>query len=64
MLVGDAARPAVRRLVEEYDSLVELDVTALVRGIDGWILLSAGEVGRGRWWAEYQQVRSDVSPAS
>ena len=45
----------VDRLVEQYDSLVELDVAGFVREIDGWALLTAGEVRPGRWWAEYER---------
>ena len=54
--MDDAAGPAVPSMVEEYESLVELDVTAFVRGADGWTLLSAGEVRPGRWRAEYERT--------
>lgn len=46
------------RLVEQYDSLVELDVAVHVRELVGWLVLSAGEVRPGRWWAEYERVES------
>lgn len=45
----------VERLVEQYGSLVELDVACHVRELDGWALLTAGEVRPGRWWAEYER---------
>jgi hypothetical protein len=45
----------VVRLVEQYDTLTELEVAVLVRELDGWLVLSAGEVRAGRWWAEYER---------
>jgi hypothetical protein len=47
------------RLVEQYDSLVELDVAIVVRELSGWLVLSAGEVRPGRWWAEFARRDGD-----
>lgn len=44
------------RLVEQYDSLVELDVAVFIRELTGWWVLSAGEVRPGRWWAEFDRL--------
>lgn len=44
------------RLVEQYVSLIELDVAVFVREHSGWLVLSAGEVRPGCWWAEYERV--------
>lgn len=44
------------RLVEQYDTLVELDVAVFIREQTGWVVLSAGQVRPGRWWAEYERV--------
>ena len=46
----------VSRLVEHYDTVVELEVAAHVRELDGWLVLSAGEIRAGRWWAEYERL--------
>jgi hypothetical protein len=46
------------RLVEHYETLVELEVAAHLREFDGWLVLSAGEIRDGRWWAEYEQLDS------
>jgi hypothetical protein len=43
------------RIVEHYDSIAELDIAVFVREVEGWLVLSAGEVRPGRWWAEYQR---------
>ncbi len=51
--MDDCGSPAaVERLVEQYDSLVELDVALFIRELTGWLVLSAGLVRPGRWWAE------------
>lgn len=47
--------PEPERLVEQYDTLVELDVAVFVREQVGWLLLSAGEVRPNRWWVEYER---------
>lgn len=44
------------RLVEQYESVVELDVALFVRELTGWLVLSAGQVRPGRWWAEYERL--------
>ena len=54
--VGDNEDSAVVRIVEQYDSLVELELALLMRDAVGWFLLSAGEVRPGRWWAEYESL--------
>lgn len=46
----------VARIVEQYDSLVELELAVLMRDAAGWFLLSAGQVRAGRWWAEYESL--------
>ncbi|MCW2608405.1 MAG: hypothetical protein JWO60_3098 [Frankiales bacterium] len=42
------------RVVEQYDTLVELEAALVVRECAGWHLLSTGLVRPGRWWAEYE----------
>ena len=42
--------------MEQYDSLVELDVAVFVHQLTGWQVVSAGEVRPGRWWAEYERL--------
>ena len=56
MQPGDGFDVDARRLVEQYDSLVELDVAVFVRELSGWVVLSAGEVRPGRWWAEFDRL--------
>jgi hypothetical protein len=55
MRPGDSP-DGIGRLVEQYDSLVELDVTVFLRELSGWLVLSAGEVRPGRWWAEFERL--------
>lgn len=45
--------------MEQYDTLVELDLAVFIREQTGWRLFSAGEVRPGRWWAEYEQGEPD-----
>lgn len=52
----------VSRLVEQYDTMVELDVAVFVRQFAGWLLLSAGEVCPGRWWAEFERLDALSTP--
>ena len=47
------------RIVEQYDSIAELDAAVFVREVEGWLVLSAGEVSPGRWWAEYEREPSE-----
>ena len=46
----------VRRIVEYYDSTVQLTATMIVREADGWDLLSAGRVDDNKFWAEYERI--------
>jgi hypothetical protein len=43
------------RIVEQYDSIAQLDIAVFVREVEGWLVLSAGEITPGRWWAEYER---------
>jgi hypothetical protein len=54
--MGDDGDIDVVRFVEQYDSVVELELAVLMRDALGWLLLSAGEVRAGRWWAEYESL--------
>jgi hypothetical protein len=54
--MGDDGDIDVVRFVEQYDSVVELELAVLMRDAVGWFLLSAGEVRPGRWWAEYESL--------
>jgi len=54
--VDDNSSIGVVRFIEEYDSLGELELAVVVRDSAGWVLLSAGEVRPGRWWAEYESL--------
>jgi hypothetical protein len=53
--MGSEGDRPVDRLIEQYDTLVELDVAGYLRELDGWALLSAGSIRPGRWWAEYER---------
>lgn len=45
--------------MEQYESLVELDVAVFIRGLVGWRVLTAGRVRPGRWWAEFEADPDD-----
>lgn len=45
--------------MEQYGSVAELDIAVFVREVEGWFVLSAGQVSRDRWWAEYERSESD-----
>ncbi len=45
-------------MIEHYDTVVELEVATLLREFDGWLVLSAGAVREGRWWAEYERLEA------
>ena len=54
--MADGSDIGVVRLVEQYATLIELELAVLMRDAAGWFLLSAGEVRPGRWWAEYERL--------
>ena len=58
--MGDDSDIGVVRFVEQYDSVLELELelelAVLMRDAVGWFVLSAGEVRPGRWWAEYESL--------
>jgi hypothetical protein len=54
--MGDDNSIGVVRIVEQYDTVVELELALLLRDAVGWFLLSAGQVRSGRWWAEYESL--------
>ena len=55
---GSAGSGVPERVVELYDAVIELEAAVIVRQHSGWLLLSAGEVRPGRWWAEYERIAS------
>ena len=59
--MGPPGDDGTRRLVEQYDTLVELEAAVFVRELDGWLVLSAGLIREGRWWAEYERLDADGS---
>jgi hypothetical protein len=55
---GDAAP---RRVVEYYETTIELSATMILRNAGGWDLLSAGRVDDNKFWAEYERLLPSVS---
>lgn len=54
--MADDADIGVVRIVEQYASVLELELALLTRSCVGWFLLSAGQVRPSRWWAEYESL--------
>lgn len=46
------------RVVEYYDTVVELSATIVLREAAGWLILSAGQVSPVTYWAEYERIPS------
>ena len=61
---GPGERADPRRLVEYYETTVELSATVIVRNAGGWDLLSAGRVDDTGFWAEYERLLPGVPEQS